>query len=86
MNKWQQFLAESPGYRKRVRSYVKDRNDMLNKGGQKNSPPFTKKMSSHVTFEKLREEDVDPETFEKQTELDPKIWRDNKLTKTYLND
>ena len=54
---------------------------MLNKGGQKNSPPFTKKMGSHVTFEKLREEDVEPESFEKQSELDPKIWQDGKLNK-----
>jgi hypothetical protein len=54
---------------------------MLNKGGQKNSPPFTKKMGSHVTFEKLREEDVEPESFEKQSELDPKIWQDGKLKK-----
>jgi len=81
MDKWQQFILESPGYRKRVRSYVKDRNKMLNKGGQKNSPPFTKKMGTHVTFEKLREEDVGPESFEKQPELDPKIWQDGKLNK-----
>ena len=81
MNKWQKFIIESPGYRKRVQSYVRDRDKMLNKGGQKNSPPFTKKMGSHVTFEKLREEDVDPETFEKQPELDPKIWQDGMLNK-----
>jgi len=79
MNKWQQFLAESPGYRKRVRSYVKDRNQMLNKGGQKNSAPYTQKMGSHVTFEKLREEEVEPESFDKHAELAPKFWVAGKL-------
>jgi len=80
MNKWQQFLAESAGYRKRVRSYVKDRNQMLNKGGQKNTAPYTQKMGSHVTFEKLREEEVEPQSFEKQPELAPKFWMAGKLS------
>jgi hypothetical protein len=81
MDKWQEFLHESGGYRKRIRRYVKDRNFMLNKGGQKNTPPFTKKMGSHVTFDKQLEEEVEPESFEKQSELDPKIWQDNLLNK-----
>jgi len=48
---------------------------MLKKGGQKNTPPFTKEMGSHVTFDKQLEEDIDPETFEKKVELEPHIFR-----------
>ena len=29
---------------------------MLGKGGQKNTPPFTQRMSKHVTFDKQLEE------------------------------
>jgi hypothetical protein len=69
-------LEEKSGdYRKRVRRYTKDRNKMLNVGGQKNTPPFTKKMGSHVTFDRL-EEEVEPESFEKQAYLDPHFWID----------
>jgi len=69
-------LEEKSGdYRKRVRRYTKDRNKMLNVGGQKNTPPFTQKMSSHVTFDRL-EEEVEPESFEKQPQLDPRLWAD----------
>jgi len=79
MNKWQEFKLESNGFKKRIRRYVKDRNDILNKGGQKNTAPFTKKMGSHVTFDKQLEEEVEPESFEKQTELEPKFWVAGKL-------
>jgi len=72
-------LEEKSGdYRKRVRRYTKDRNKMLNVGGQKNTPPFTQKMGSHVTFDRL-EEEVEPESFEKQPELEPKFWVAGKL-------
>jgi len=72
-------LEEEGGYRKRIRRYTKDRNKMLNVGGQKNTPPFTKKMDSHVTFDRQLEEEVEPESFEKQAELDPQFWRDCQL-------
>jgi hypothetical protein len=68
-------LEEEGGYRKRVRRYTKDRNKMLNVGGQKNTAPYTQKMSSHVTFDRL-EEEAEPESFEKQPELDPQFWQD----------
>lgn len=79
MDKWQQFLLETDGYKKRIRSYVKDRNAMFGKAGQKNTAPFTKSLGTHVTFDKQLEEEVDPETFEKKPELKPKFWRDGKL-------
>ena len=82
MKEWQEHLnriKEGEGYRKRIRSYIKDRNKMLNRGGQKNTPPFTKKMGTHVTFDKQLEEEVEPESFDVQETLEPRIWQDNKL-------
>ena len=89
MDKWQKYLrenrqsplAEKDGYRKRVRRYTKDRNKILNVGGQKNTPPYTQKMGSHVTFDRQLGEEVEPESFEKQPELDPKIWNEQILDK-----
>jgi len=81
MDKWQEFILESNGYKKRLRRYIKDRNAMYGKGGQKNTPPFTKSLGTHVTYDKQLEEEVEPESFEKQPELDRKIWQDNKLNK-----
>ncbi len=52
---------------------------MLDQGGQKNSPPYTKKMGTHVTFDKQLEEEVGPESFETRDTLEPRIWEDNKL-------
>ena len=52
---------------------------MLNQGGQKNSPPFTKKMDDHVTFDKQLEEEVEPESFETRDDLEPRIWKDKRL-------
>tara|TARA_R100000808_G_C2149131_1_gene157483 strand:+ start:277 stop:1338 length:1062 start_codon:yes stop_codon:yes gene_type:complete len=66
-------------YRKRVQRYTKDRNKMLNVGGQKNTPPYTQKMGSHVTFDRQLGEEVEPESFEKQPELEPKFWVAGKL-------
>jgi hypothetical protein len=66
-------------YRKRVQRYTKDRNKLLNVGGQKNTPPYTQKMGSHVTFDRQLGEEVEPESFEKQPELQPKFWAAGKL-------
>jgi hypothetical protein len=85
MDKWFKLLNESRrrGYQKRIRSYVDDRDAMLDKGGQKNTPPYTKKMGSHVTFDKQTnnigedielEEEVEEETFEMNATLKPEIW------------
>ncbi len=82
MDKWWQLIEESQkrsSYKNRIRRYVKDRNKMLKKGGQKNTPPFTKEMGSHVTFDKQLEEDIDPETFEKKVELEPHIFRNEMI-------
>ena len=82
MDKWWQLIKESQkrsSYKNRIRRYVKDRNKMLKKGGQKNTPPFTKEMGSHVTFDKQLEEDIDPETFEKKVELEPHIFRNEMI-------
>ena len=83
MSKWTDYLTEAKrsGYRKRISRYTKDRNKLLNVGGQKNTPPYTKKMGSHVTFDRQLGEEVEPESFEKQPSLDPKIWQDGKLNK-----
>jgi hypothetical protein len=47
---------------------------MLNKGGQKNTAPFTQKMGTHVTFDKQLEEEVDPESFDTHDTLEARIW------------
>ena len=85
MDKWFKLLNESRrrGFQKRIRSYVSDRNAMLNQGGQKNTPPYTKKMGSHVTFDtqtnNIGEEiEVDKEGFKIHDELNPEIWDGNK--------
>ena len=54
MDKWYKFLNEERrrGYQKRIKRYIKDRDALLNKGGQKNTPPYTSKMGNHVTFDK----------------------------------
>lgn len=80
MNKWFKTVEEARrrGYQKRISRYIKDRNAMLNKGGQKNTKPYTNKMGSHVTFDKQIGnigEEVDPETFEKQPNLNEKFWK-----------
>ena len=66
MKIWKDYITsinEVDGYRNRIKSYISDRNSMLDQGGQKNSPPYTKKMGTHVTFDKQLEEDVGPESF-----------------------
>jgi hypothetical protein len=78
-NNYIKSITEVDGYKNRIKSYVSDRNQMLNQGGQKNSPPFTKKMGDHVTFDKQLEEEVEPESFEMRDDLEPRIWKDKKL-------
>ncbi len=82
MKIWKDYIntiSEIDGYRNRIKSYVSDRDDLLKKGGQENTPPFTKKMDKHVTFDKQLEEEVEPESFEMRDTLEPRIWKDNKL-------
>jgi hypothetical protein len=79
---WESFvnhINESNSYKKRIRRYIKDRNKILGKGGQKNTPPYTKKMGSHVTFDKQLEE-ADRESFTMHDELQSDIWQGEKLS------
>mgnify|MGYP003113357286 FL=1 len=78
---WKDYVSgikEADGYKKRIRSYISDRNKMLGKGGQKNSAPYTKPMGNHVTFYKQLEE-VEEESFSIQSELQPDLWDGDKL-------
>jgi predicted nucleotidyltransferase len=82
MDKWYKLLNEERrrGYQKRIKRYIKDRDALLNKGGQKNTPPYTSKMGNHVTFDKQTNnigEEVEPESFEKQPSLDERFWKDD---------
>ena len=54
---------------------------MLGKGGNKNTPPYTNRMSTHVTFDKQLEEElaVDVDSFKINDELDPQIWNEEKI-------
>lgn len=84
MNEWQEhisLLKEDANFKKRIRSYIKDRNELLGVGGQKNSAPYTQKMSTHVTFDKQLEEEleIDMTGFRIHDELDPQIWKESKL-------
>jgi len=82
MKVWKDYIntiSEIDGYKSRIKSYVGDRNELLDQGGQDNSPPFTKKMGSHVTFDKQLEEEAGPESFEMRDSLEPRIWKNNKL-------
>lgn len=69
-------------YRNRIKSYTKDRDELLNVGGQQNTPPYTQKMDKHVTFDKQVDnidEEVEPESFEKNPALEPHFWQNNHL-------
>ena len=85
MEDWKNYvksIQEIDTYINRIKSYVSDRNSLLNKGGQKNTAPFTKKMGSHVTFDKQVDnidEEVEPESFQVHDALEPSIWDDEKL-------
>ena len=82
MKIWKDYVTsikEVGGYKNRIRSYISDRDAMLDQGGQDNSPPYTNKMGKHVTFDKQLEEEVGPESFETRDTLEPRIWENNKL-------
>ncbi len=82
MKIWKDYvisIKEVGGYKNRIRSYISDRDAMLDQGGQDNSPPYTNKMGKHVTFDKQLEEEVGPESFETRDTLEPRIWENNKL-------
>ena len=84
MIEWREYIdliEEGEGFKKRIRSYIKDRDMMLDKGGQENTPPFTQKMQTHVTFDKQLEEEVDPESFDTHEVLEPGIWQLGELNK-----
>jgi len=92
MDKWIQYLAEArnnkqvsnePYQRKVRKGYVKDRNTYLKGGpiatdaggsGYKKKPPNSRALSAPPMGEV-----VEPETFEKHAELNPKYWQDNRL-------
>ena len=78
---WQNYIEtfkEANSYKKRIRRYISDRNKMLGKGGQKNTPPFTQRMSKHVTFDKQLEE-VEEESFQIHDKLQPEVWQEERL-------
>ena len=82
MKEWREHLdliKEGESFKKRIRRYVKDRNALLNRGGQKNTPPFTQKMQKHVTFDKQLEEEVEPESFDTHNTLEPRIWKNEEI-------
>ena len=84
MKEWQDYLAsieEANTFKNRIRSYISDRNKMLGKGGNKNTPPYSKKMGTHVTFDKQLEEEleVDIDSFKINEQLDPQIWSNEKM-------
>ena len=91
MNKWHTYLAEArreptPFKSKTQKRYKAQRrkNDMYSTiAGHKNlksGAPFDNKTKRAGT-DRLRFEEVEPESFEKQPELDPKIWQDGMLNK-----
>lgn len=84
MKDWFEYLSileEAEGFKNRIRSYISDRNELMGVGGQKNTPPYSKKMGTHVTFDKQLEEEleVDVDSFKVHDELDPQIWGDEKI-------
>ena len=92
MDKWQDFINEgNPKYRGRVKPkrLTRDMNKYLKGGSTKAQAgsPFKKAKYSFKGkgFNDISgiaiEEEVEPESFEKQPELDPKIWQDGKLKK-----
>ena len=96
MDKWFKLLSEArsrganpeptPFKSKAQKRYKAQRreNDIYSTvAGHKNlssGAPFSSKVNRAGT-DRLRFEEVDPESFEKQSELAQKIWQDNKLNK-----
>ena len=83
-NEYVSSLQELEAYQKKVRQgYVKDRETYM-KGPQDpgvaypNKPKKTRSKSAPPGFGAIGEE-VEEESFEVQTELDPRLWRDNEL-------
>tara|TARA_B100000131_G_scaffold311223_1_gene343830 strand:- start:4931 stop:5830 length:900 start_codon:yes stop_codon:yes gene_type:complete len=83
MKEWTEYLSivtEANSFKNRIRTYIKDRNELMGVGGQKNSPPYTQKMGKHVTFDKqLQEITVDAEGFRIHDTLEQKIWSGEEL-------
>ena len=85
MQEWRdyiQLLKEKNTFLNRVKSYTSDRDELLNKGGQKNTPPYANKMSKHVTFDKQVDnlgEEVEPESFDINDTLEPRIWNNEEI-------
>ena len=96
MDKWIQYLNEARDQRpqpeptpfksKAQKQYksLRRKNDIYSStAGHKNlksGAPFDNKTKRAGT-DRLRFEEVEPESFEKQPELDPKIWQEGKLNK-----
>ena len=96
MDKWIQYLNEARDQRKQPeptpfkskaqKQYkaLRRKNDIYSTvSGHKNlksGAPFDNKTKRAGT-DRLRFEEVEPESFEKQPELDPKIWQEGKLNK-----
>ena len=92
MDKWQDFINEgNPNYRARVKPkrLTRDMNKYLKGGSNKAQAgsPFKKakysfkgKGFNDISAPAL-EEVVEPETFEKHDELNPKYWQDDKLNR-----
>jgi len=92
MNTWNKYLAETrknqqisnePYQRKVRKGYVKDRNTYLKGGpiatdaggsGYKKKPPNSRALSAPPMGEV-----IEPETFEKHAEFNPKYWQENQL-------
>ena len=82
MKIWKDYItaiSETNSYKNRIRSYVSDRDSLLKKGGQENTPPFTKKMDKHVTFDKQLEEEVEASSFDVHDTLEPRVWEGEKI-------
>jgi hypothetical protein len=82
MKIWNDYIsgiAEVDGYKNRIKRYVSDRDEILDQGGQENTPPFTKKMGAHVTFDTQLEEEVEASSFEIHNTLEPRVWDGEEL-------
>jgi len=91
MDKWWKYINEdNPSYRNRIKTLDSDVGDYLDTGPQKKGSPYK---ADRARFKKKKfndisappgapgglEEEVDPESFEKQLELEPKFWVAGKL-------
>ena len=91
MENWREYLDEKNSYRNRIKSYIKDRDKMLGQGDQKNVPPYTDSLGSHVTFDKQKDnvdeslKEVDEESFKIQDSLQSDIWKNEVLNPEVKN-